>query len=87
MAIAYDLADEAIQNEASALEQKRQKTGNPDYDVNDQDGHGSGLIPEEIWKEKYSPNSNPETGVGEVITTSNPPLILDLPQIGGEERD
>lgn len=52
-----------ISLEEEKLFQKRVLSNNPDWKpVNDGD-HGAGLIPEDLWKRDYSPESQERTAI------------------------
>lgn len=52
---------EAIKKQQEFIQQKRELTGDPEWQPLGGD-HGPGLMPEEEW-EKYHPESNPETAL------------------------
>lgn len=53
--------DAQLEDEQNKLQEKREKTGNPNWQPQGGD-HGSGLVPEEIWKKNH-PESKEETAV------------------------
>lgn len=67
MAIAGTHTDlvQLISEEDEKIELKRTATDNASWNtINlDNDSHGAGLIDEETWKEKYSPNSQERTEI------------------------